>query len=155
VSALTNACTVRRLPRREGVARRVNDHSTVEDLITRALEQLAGRTSGWLSLRFVMQPGIAAVLAIRAGLRDGRTNQPAYLWAVITSAERTHLLREAWKDISRLYAMALAIDALYQLVVFRWLYPVQAVFVAFVLAVVPYVAIRGPVGRLARRRRRV
>jgi len=41
-------------------------------------------------------------------------------------------------------------DVIYQYLVFRWFYPGEAVIVAFVLAFVPYLLIRGPVNRIAR-----
>jgi hypothetical protein len=51
--------------------------------------------------------------------------------------------------------MAMIIDGIYQLIVQRWIYPVEILIVAFLLAVVPYVLIRGPVNRLVRRFRLV
>jgi len=33
--------------------------------------------------------------------------------------------------------------------VFRWIYPLEVLLVAFLLACVPYLLIRGPVNRLA------
>ena len=44
--------------------------------------------------------------------------------------------------------MAFLLDSAYQLIVFRWIYLGQAVIVAIILAVVPYVLLRGPVNRL-------
>ena len=34
--------------------------------------------------------------------------------------------------------------------VFRWIYPFETLLVAFLLACVPYLLIRGPVNRIAR-----
>ena len=39
----------------------------------------------------------------------------------------------------------------YEVIVYRWVYPGQALIVAAVLAFVPYLMIRGPVTRIARR----
>jgi hypothetical protein len=41
-------------------------------------------------------------------------------------------------------------DVIYQFIVFPWLYPVEAIDKAFILAFVPYPLIRGPVNRIAR-----
>ena len=49
--------------------------------------------------------------------------------------------------------MAIAIDIVYQWIVFRWIHPVGLLTVAFFLACVPYLLIRGPVNRLVRSRR--
>jgi hypothetical protein len=45
-------------------------------------------------------------------------------------------------------------DVIYQWIVARWIYPLEVVVVAILLAVVPYLLIRGPVNRIARRWRR-
>ena len=45
-------------------------------------------------------------------------------------------------------------DAIYQFIVLRRFYPGEALVTVFVLAVFPYLLIRGPVDRIARRRRR-
>jgi len=42
-------------------------------------------------------------------------------------------------------------DVIYQYLVYRWFYPGEALIVAFILAFVPYLLIRGPVDRIARR----
>jgi hypothetical protein len=46
--------------------------------------------------------------------------------------------------------MAVTIDIIYQIINLRWFYPTEAVIVAVVLAFVPYLLIRGPVGRIVR-----
>ena len=46
--------------------------------------------------------------------------------------------------------MAMLLDTAYQLAVFRAFYVVQALIMAVVCAVVPYVLFRGPATRLAR-----
>jgi hypothetical protein len=60
------------------------------------------------------------------------------------------LLRDGWKDIAKVFVMALVIDLVYQLIVERWVYPGETVLVAVVLAIVPYLLIRGPASRIAR-----
>ena len=42
-------------------------------------------------------------------------------------------------------------DAIYQVIVLRQFYPAEAVIVALLFAFVPYVIIRGPALRIARR----
>lgn len=56
--------------------------------------------------------------------------------------------------MAKVFIIAFVIDAIYQYIVLRWFYPGEALIVAFVLAVVPYVLIRGPVNRLAQTRHR-
>ena len=103
-----------------------------------------------MSLRLVLQPVIAAFFAVRAGLQDGRAGCPAYFWAILSDpANRHELLGEGWKAVAKIFAMAVAIDAIYQLLELRWFYPVESLIVAFFLACVPYLLVRGAVGRIA------
>lgn len=125
---------------------------TIDQMLSRAVEQLAGRASGVMHIRLVIQPIVAASLAIRAGLKDCKEGRPAYFWAVFTSStDRNRLLWSGWNDIGRVFIVALFLDTIYQLIVLRWWYPVQAFIVAAALAVVPYILFRGPVNRVARR----
>jgi lauroyl/myristoyl acyltransferase len=41
-------------------------------------------------------------------------------------------------------------DLIYQVIVLRWFYPLEALIVALVLAFLPYILLRGPVNRIAR-----
>lgn len=123
----------------------------VLEMLSRAVVQLMGRAGGPLHVRLVLMPTVVTVLAIRAGLRDAREGEPAFLWAILTnSSERAHLVRSAVKDIGRVFLFAVVLDTIYQLIVLRWLYPVQLVIVAVACAIVPYALVRGPVTRLAR-----
>jgi hypothetical protein len=121
-------------------------------MFERGVEQLLGRAGGPLHFRLVIQPIVASVIAIRAGLKDAREGKPAFFWTLLTnSAERQILLRSGWKDIGKIFVVAFVLDTGYQVFVLRTFYLVQAFIVAVVLAIVPYVLFRGPVTRLARR----
>ena len=100
--------------------------------------------------RFILQPTMAGIFALRAGVKDARTGQPAYFWAVLSNpAHRRDLLRDGWKDVAKVFGIALVLDAIYQLIQLRWFYPVQALIIAFGLAFVPYLLLRGPFRRIA------
>ena len=104
-------------------------------------------------LRLVIQPTVATILALRAGLNDSRQGRMTYFWNVLLNLDqRKNLLREGWKDIGKLFIMAVVLDTIYQLIVARWVYPLETLFVAVVLAMLPYVLVRGLSSRLARRR---
>ena len=121
------------------------------DILKRFWENLAGRSSGPLNFRLVIQPTVAGILAIRAGLKDAREGRPAFLWAGITnSAYRPELLRLGWQDVGKIFLIAAILDSIYQLVVHRGVFLLELVVVTTVLAIVPYVLIRGPVSRVAR-----
>lgn len=123
----------------------------ISEILSRGVEQLVGRASGPLQFRLVIMPTVVTLLAIRAGLKDARQGQPAFLWAIIVRpAGRRRRLLAAWKDITRIFIVAVVLDTAYQLVIFRAFFVVQALIVAVVCAIVPYVLLRGPVARLAR-----
>ncbi|HKQ76773.1 MAG TPA: hypothetical protein VJ810_23965 [Blastocatellia bacterium] len=104
-----------------------------------------------MSFRLILQPGMALIFAIRDGLKDAREGKPAYFYSLFTDpANRRNRLREGFKAVSRVFVLAIVMDLIYQLIVLRWFYPLQALIVAFVLAFLPYILIRGPVNRIAR-----
>ena len=130
----------------------------MDDMLARLWENLGGRIGGPLSFRLLLQPAIATLLAIRAGLADAQAGKPPYLWTILTNADdRRDLLRHGWKSVAKVFVMALVIDVVYQLIVAHWVYPLESLIVAFVLACVPYLLVRGPVNRIASggRRKRV
>ena len=125
----------------------------MEDLLTRIFENLIDRVSGPMKFRLILQPLMAIIFAVRSGLKDAKGGRPAYFWALFTdSAHRRDMLRDGWKSVGRVFILAIVIDVIYQLIVFRWVYPVEALLVAAILAFIPYLLIRGPVNRIARRK---
>jgi len=105
-----------------------------------------------MNFRLMLQPTMAIILAVRAGLRDGRQGRPPFLWSAITDPDhRRQIIREGWRDIGRVFFLAAALDAIYQLIVNRGVYLGEMLITSFVLAIVPYVLVRGPVTRIARR----
>lgn len=122
--------------------------------MTRVWEQLTNRVTGPMMFRFILQPCVAVILAIRAGLADARAGRPPYLATALTDrAARAVLLRSGWRDVGRVFALACGMDAIYQLVVLESFHVLQALVVGCLLAIVPYVLVRGPMTRLARRSR--
>ena len=123
----------------------------MDEVLARFWENLGGRVGGPLTLRLLIQPLVVSVLAIRAGIQDARAGRPAYGWAILTDSQhRSGLLREGWKTVAKVFTLALIIDVVYQLIVERWVYPGESLLVAFLLAIVPYLLIRGPAARITR-----
>ena len=119
--------------------------------LTQIWEMLIGRDHGPLAFRIIVQPTVAALFAIRAGLRDAREGRSAYGWTVTTDpAQRKQLIWEGWHDVGRVFIAAVLIDVIYELIVFRWVYPGQPLIVATVLALPPYFLVRGLANRFAR-----
>ena len=126
--------------------------SFITEQANRASENLIGRISGPMKLRLVLQPLMSVYFAVRAGLNDAKTGRPPYLLSLVTTREpRREMLREGWKDVGKVFVMAVLIDAVYQIVVAHWVYPGEALLMAVLLAFVPYLLVRGAVLRLARR----
>jgi hypothetical protein len=122
----------------------------MHDFFTRVWTDLIGRVEGPMNFRLILQPLTACILGIRAGVRDARTNKPPFLWALIFRPEyRRGMLREGWKDASKVFVFAVVLDLVYQVVVLRFFYPGEAIIVAMVLALVPYSLVRPVVNRLA------
>ena len=124
----------------------------MEEMLARMWDGLVARVGGPMTFRVILQPTMATLLAVRAGLQDAREGRPPYLWTILTDpSQRVGLIREGWKACARVFFLAIIIDLIYQWIVQRWVYPGELIVVAIVLALVPYLLIRGPVNRLARR----
>jgi hypothetical protein len=124
----------------------------MDDLWIRIAENMVDRVSGPLRFRLVLQPVMAAILAIVSGLRDAKAGKPPYFWALLTSPDhRAEMLRDGWKSIRNVFILALVLDVIYQFIVQRFVYPFEALLVAFILAILPYLLLRGLVTRLASR----
>ena len=123
----------------------------MEDLFSRIVKDLVGRVSGPMTFRLILQPVMAAFFAIRSGLKDAKQNKPPYFWALFTDPEhRRDMMRDGWKSVGRVFILGIIMDAIYQFIVFRCFYPVEAILLAAILALVPYLLIRGPVNRIAK-----
>ena len=123
----------------------------MEELFTRVWENLIGRVSGPMKFRLALQPAMATIFAIRDGLADARRGRQPYLWSVFTTrGQRKELLVEGWKSVGKVYLIAVVVDLVYQYIVFRSFYPGEALLVAALLALVPYVLVRGPLNRIVR-----
>jgi hypothetical protein len=123
----------------------------MEEWWLRVANNLVGRLDGPLHIRFVLQPLMSLLLAIRDGMRDARSGNPAFLWAVFTGhGARRVLLLNGWKGVGRVVLLALGLDVIYQILAFRKLYPLEALLTAALLAIVPYILLRGPINRIAR-----
>ncbi len=124
----------------------------MEEMLMRFWTNLQVRFHGPMTFRLILQPTLASILAIRAGLNDAREGRPPYLWTILTDrSQRGKLIREGWRATVRVFGLAVVSDFIHQWIAQRWIYPGEALMVALILAVMPYLILRGPVNRLARR----
>ena len=121
----------------------------MEDFITRFFDNLGLKVDGPMKLRFIMQPIVSLIFAIKAGLRDSKSGQAPYFWGLIKGkSERKDLLKEGWKDVGKLFVIALLLDIIAQIIILKTVYPFEAVITAIILAFIPYVIFRGIVNRI-------
>jgi len=124
----------------------------VEDYFLRVWNDLGARESGPLHLRLFLQPTMATIFAIRDGWKDAKSGRPLYFYSLFTDPEnRRSRLSEGFHTIAKVFILAIILDTIFQLIVFRWIYPVEAALVAFLLAFLPYMLVRGATNRIARR----
>jgi hypothetical protein len=124
----------------------------MDEILRRVWENLIGRSTGPINLRLLIQPSVAIFFAVRSGLKDAREGRPAFLWGVLFKpGHRDELLNQGWKDVGMVFIIAMVLDAIYQLIVHRGVYVLEMLITATVLAIVPYLVVRGPVNRIARR----
>jgi hypothetical protein len=114
--------------------------------------QLLARVSGPMKFRLVLQPAMACFFAIREGLADAKAGKAPYFWSILSNFSHCGaLVKSGWKDVGRIFLLAIAMDVVYQLIVLHFVYPGEAIIVGIVLAIVPYLILRGLVSRLARK----
>ena len=126
----------------------------MEEFWTRFFENMAGRVTGPMKLRLVMQPIMASIFAIRSGLGDARAGKPPYFWSLLTSSDSRHeMIKDGWKSVGKVFVIALILDVVYQIITARFVYPGEAIITALLLAIVPYLIVRPLTSRLAGRKR--
>jgi len=128
------------------------------DFLHRFWGDMIGRTDGPMTFRFFLQPVMALVMATVDGLKDARTGRDPYFWRLVhgaTPGERVQTFREGFTAVTRILLLGVAMDVVYQFKVFGGFHhPLETLVIAVVLAFVPYLLLRGPIARLARRWRR-
>jgi hypothetical protein len=118
----------------------------------RIWRDIAERPGGPMSFRFLLQPTMAFIAALHDGIQDARVHRTPYLRAILHGpSQRGDRLREGLFATARLILLGLGMDAIYQWRVLGTFYPGEALLIAFLLAVLPYLVLRGPISLIARR----
>ena len=60
------------------------------------------------------------------------------------------MLGSGWKSIGKVFVIAVVLDFIFQYMVFRDFRPIGALLAGVILAVIPYLLLRGPVNRFMR-----
>jgi len=123
----------------------------MHDIWLRIMENMADRISGPLHFRLLLQPVMAAIFAIIAGLKDAREGRAPYFWSLFTDpVNRVEMLKDGWKGVGKVFVLAIVLDVIFQIKVLNFVYPGEAIIVAIALAILPYLILRGLVTRIAR-----
>jgi len=119
--------------------------------LDRVWRNITARPGGPMTFRFVLQPAMAAIAALRDGVNDARLGRTPYLSAIVRGVEgRGARLWEGIVSTARILILGVVMDVIYQLVFLGEFYPAEAALIAILLAFVPYALLRGPIGRIAR-----
>jgi hypothetical protein len=122
----------------------------MDDIWIRMATNLTDRVRGPMNFRFVLQPVIASIFGIVSGLRDARAHKPPYLWGLLAyPAHRGAMVKDGWRSVGKVFMIALVLDLVYQILVFRFVYSGEVLLVGFILTIAPYLILRGLVNRLA------
>jgi hypothetical protein len=126
-------------------------HGVSLEELQRIWRNLLDRPGGPMTFRFILQPIMVTIAAVRDGVRDARTGRSPFLWTMLTRPEKAPgRLNEGLIATARIILLGLAMDLVYQVIVFDTFHPAEAVLIAILLAFVPYLLLRGPVARVAR-----
>jgi hypothetical protein len=124
----------------------------MDDIWARLVGNMVDRVTGPMQFRLFLQPVMAAIFAVIAGLKDAKAGNPPFFWAIFTDpTHRVALFKDGWKSVGKVFVLAIVLDVVYQVIELRFVYPLEAIIVAILLAIVPYLLLRGLVTRLARR----
>ena len=114
---------------------------------------LLARLQGPMNFRFLLQPLVAVFFAYRDARRDIREGLPPFFWTLFTDpGHRRYMIKSGWKSICKVLVVAIVLDLVFQYRVLRVFHPAVALFTGLVLALVPYLLVRGPLSRLMRRK---
>jgi hypothetical protein len=107
-----------------------------------------------LHFRLILQPAMAVFFGVRDGFRFAREGRSFLLWGGPRDpAERWAQFWGTVRAIGKVFALAIVLDVVYQAWELHWVYVPQFLFVAVVLALAPYLLVRGAVNFLATIRR--
>jgi hypothetical protein len=120
------------------------------EVLMRIWQNLVERPGGPMTFRFILQPIMATVAAVLAGVRDARTGRSPYFWSILRNPEqRSARLQEGMVATARIVLLGLVMDSIYQYLVFDVFHPGEAAITSLLLAFIPYLLLRGPAARIA------
>lgn len=123
----------------------------MDEIFTRVWQDFVARTTGPMWFRLIIQPLVAAVFGIRAGLANAQRSKERHEGAP-EPADRRARFQQALHDVGKVFVIGIGLDVIFQLIALRTVYPVEAVLVGLLIVALPYQIIRIVTGWLASRR---
>lgn len=106
-------------------------------------DDLFDRAYGPMTFRFYLQPAMAALAALPDAIRDARQGHRSFFWTARQDPEKVAgRLREGLIATARVVLLGISMDVIYQYRVLDQFYPVEALVMAILLAVIPYFVLR-------------
>ena len=124
------------------------------EYLHRFASDLIHRSDGPMTFRLYLQPTMAFIAALHDGIKDVRLGRAPYWVRFIHSDLKGRITswHESVTAVTRVLLLGVVMDVIYQFRVFgAFDYPLETFVIAVVLAFVPYILLRGPVARVARR----
>ena len=120
------------------------------DIHRRFWADIFDRAHGPMTFRFYLQPTMALLAALPDGIRDARLGHQSFFWSAWWNRTVTAgRLRDGLASIARVMLLGISMDVIYQFKALDRFYPVEALMMALLLAVIPYFIFRWTVERIA------
>lgn len=106
-------------------------------------QDIVDRAHGPMTFRYYLQPAMAALAALPDGIKDARLGHKSFFWTGLwDSSQPTGRLRQGLLSTARVALLGISMDMIYQYRVLDHFYPVEALMMALLLAVIPYFILR-------------
>ncbi len=114
-------------------------------------QDIFDRAHGPMTFRYYLQPAMAALAALPDSIKDARLGHKAFFWTALWDpSQPSGRLREGLVSTARVALLGISMDMIYQYRVLDHFYPVEALMMAVLLAVIPYFILRWLFERIAR-----
>ncbi len=124
----------------------------MDEVNGRVWNDFVARTTGPMWFRLILQPAVAVVFGVRAGLRNARRDaSESHPARTLDPSYRQSMFRQAVRDVGLMFVAGVGLDTIFQLIALRAFYPLEAVLVGFLLVALPYQIVRTVVAWLASR----
>ena len=102
----------------------------MDDMLAEIGTNLVDRVTGPMHFRVILQPLMATIFAFLDGRKDAKAGNPPYFWSLATdSSRRKEMLESGWKSVGKIFILALVLDAIYQWIEQRFVYPGELIIV--------------------------